>query len=358
MALSMAEIRARLTEQENKSKDFSNGSGMPDAFLAHWNIPDGQALNIRFLPDGNPDNGYFWRERDMITLPFNGIVGDSTAKNVRVTVPCNEMWGPTNSCPVLATVREWYKSQDPVLTEIAQKYWKKKSYLLQCFIAPGSCQVIDDVAPENPIRRVVLNKTIFNKVKSILMNQKIEHLPVDYVHGRDFSIIKGKNGMGFAEYDQSTWDFMARELNDIEKAAIDQYGLFNLDDFMPKRPTAEELEAIKEMFEASVDGLPYDPARWAAYYRPAGVQKPTDSSTVGSAPSTASAMVNTLAQQPATKPVAQPSSAASALSALNQLSGNSSNSQPATAPVQTAPAQQTASSADLLARLAASRAKQ
>ena len=36
---------------------------------------------------------------------------------------------------------------------------------------------------------------------------------------------------------------------------------------------------MKEMFEASVDGEPYDPERWGAYYRPQGVQAPSGNST-------------------------------------------------------------------------------
>jgi hypothetical protein len=37
---------------------------------------------------------------------------------------------------------------------------------------------------------------------------------------------------------------------------------------------------MKEMFEASVDGQPYDTERWGQYFRPAGVTAPTG----GSAP--------------------------------------------------------------------------
>jgi hypothetical protein len=48
--------------------------------------------------------------------------------------------------------------------------------------------------------------------------------------------------------------------------------LFNLNDFMPKRPGVDEVRAIMEMFEASVDGQLYDPDRWSKYYRPSGVQ--------------------------------------------------------------------------------------
>jgi hypothetical protein len=47
---------------------------------------------------------------------------------------------------------------------------------------------------------------------------------------------------------------------------------------LPKKPTDVELKVIKEMFEASVDGQPYDTERWGQYFRPAGVQAPAGSS--------------------------------------------------------------------------------
>jgi hypothetical protein len=47
--------------------------------------------------------------------------------------------------------------------------------------------------------------------------------------------------------------------------------LFNLSDFLPKKPTEVELKVIKEMFEASVDGEAFDMERWGQYYKPAGM---------------------------------------------------------------------------------------
>ena len=60
-------------------------------------------------------------------------------------------------------------------------------------------------------------------------------------------------------------------LSESERGAIDQYGLHNLSDFMPKKPSAEELNIIQEMFKASVDGELYDPDRFGQYYKPAGL---------------------------------------------------------------------------------------
>jgi hypothetical protein len=49
---------------------------------------------------------------------------------------------------------------------------------------------------------------------------------------------------------------------------------------------------MKEMFEASVDGLPYDSEKWGNYFRPYGVDAPSGSaasSNTSSAPSVAPA---------------------------------------------------------------------
>jgi hypothetical protein len=39
---------------------------------------------------------------------------------------------------------------------------------------------------------------------------------------------------------------------------------------LPKRPTEEQLAAMFEMFQASLDGELYDPARWSKFYKPFG----------------------------------------------------------------------------------------
>jgi hypothetical protein len=51
--------------------------------------------------------------------------------------------------------------------------------------------------------------------------------------------------------------------------------LFNLNDFLPKKPGDVELKVIKEMFQASVDGEPFDKEAWGQYFRPAGMGQVT-----------------------------------------------------------------------------------
>ncbi len=280
----LAEIRARLLADQQRQEDAKNGvfNSQPDAFLPFWNIPDGKPLNLRLLDDGG-ENDFFWREREMINLTFRGIKGQHT-DFVKLVVPCNEMFTKQkDSCPVLREVRTWYAAGDDELTKKANQYWKKKSYLFQCFVAPGSVAVENDNAPENPIRRILVNKQIFTRIKSILLNPSVQYLPTDIEHGRDLMVVKSKNSGGFSSYDETQWGMAERPLNEAERAAIAQYGLFDLGEFMPKQPNDEELNAIAEMFAASVNGEAYDPQRWAKYYRPAGVQKPVESNTADTA---------------------------------------------------------------------------
>jgi hypothetical protein len=260
---SLAEIRAKLQAQE--SRTGGNSTGGDNAIYAHWNIAEGSTAKVRFLPDGNSKNSFFWVERLMIRLPFAGIKGQADSKPVIVQVPCVEMYG--EACPVLAEVRTWFK--DKSLEEMGRKYWKKKSYLFQGFVHENPMN--DDKTPENPIRRFIISPQIFNIIKNALMDPEMENLPTDYTGGLDFTIKKTSKG-GYADYSTSSWARKESALTAEEHAAIDQFGLFNLSDFLPKKPTDVELKVIKEMFEASVDGQAYDPDRWAQYYKPAGFQ--------------------------------------------------------------------------------------
>jgi len=107
-------------------------------------------------------------------------------------------------------------------------------------------------------------------------------LPTDYMRGLDFRISKTSKG-GFADYNTSKWSRKESALTEAEQAAIEAHGLFDLNTFLPKKPTDVELKVIKEMFEASVDGQPYDTERWGQYFRPAGVTAPAGGSAAAAA---------------------------------------------------------------------------
>ena len=268
---SLAEIRARLQAAENKGKEGSTGGG-DRSIYPHWNMEEGQSATLRFLPDGNPKNTFFWQERAMIRLPFNGVKGEMDSKQVMVQVPCVEMWGET--CPILTEVRTWFK--DKSLEDMGRKYWKKRSYIFQGFVRENPLS--DDTTPENPIRKFIIGPQIFTTIKGALMDPELEELPTDYLRGLDFRISKGSKG-GFADYNGSKWARKESALTEDEQAAVEKHGLFDLSTFLPKKPGDVELKVIKEMFEASVDGQPYDAERWGQYFRPAGVGAPQGGST-------------------------------------------------------------------------------
>lgn len=307
MATTLAEIRAKLQANENRGSGNSQTGG-DNAIYPHWNIAEGSTTRVRFLPDANTKNSFFWAERAMIRLPFAGVKGQADSKPVVVQVPCMEMYG--EACPVLAEVRPWFK--DPSLEEMGRKYWKKKSYLFQGFVRENALS--DDKAPENPIRRFTISPQIFNIIKAALMDPEMEELPTDYQRGLDFQIVKTSKG-GYADYSTSKWSRKESALTAEEQAAIEQYGLFNLSDFLPKKPSEVELKVIKEMFEASVDGQPYDADRFGAYYKPYGLNVPEGAAKAEAAPAPAAAVAEPIDEDetpaptaPVAAPAAKPSS--------------------------------------------------
>ena len=278
----LAEIRAKLKEQEvNRS---TSNTGGDNAIYPHWNIQEGQEAVVRFLPDKDTNNTFFWTERAMIKLPFNGIKGQADSRPVQVQVPCMEMYGKT--CPVLTEVRPWFK--DKSMEDMGRKYWKKKSYIFQGFVVQNPLN--EDTTPENPIRRFIIGPQIFNIIRAALLDPEMEELPTDSVRGVDFRITKTSKG-GYADYSTSKWSRRERALDEAERAAIDTHGLHNLSDFRPKEPTEAEVKIIKELFEQSVNGEAYDLDKYGQYYRPAGVSAPQKSSataeTTATAPATA-----------------------------------------------------------------------
>jgi hypothetical protein len=216
----------------------------------------------------------------MIRLSFAGVKGQADSKPVVVQVPCMEMYG--EACPILAEVRPWFK--DPSLEEMGRKYWKKKSYIFQGFVRENA--LADDKPPANPIRRFTISPQIFNIIKAALMDPEMEELPTDLQRGLDFQIVKTSKG-GYADYSTSKWARKESALNADEQAAVDEHGLFNLSDFLPKKPSEVELKILKEMFEASVDGQPYDAERWGAYYKPYGLDVPNAAPSADGTPAPA-----------------------------------------------------------------------
>ena len=267
MALILKEIQAKLLEQQAR-KDRSKGGTFTgdNSIYPFWNNPEGSTATLRFLPDGDDTNDFFWVERLIIKIPFPGVKGQNDARPVEVQVPCMDMWKP-GSCPIAAETRPWWT--DPTLEDMARKYWRKKSYVFQGFVTQNPNK--DDNTPENPIRRFIINPSVFDAIKAILMRQDLENSPTDYASGRDFYLSKTTKG-GYANYSSSSWSMKERALGQDELGAIEKNGLFTLSSFLPKKPDDAHLNAIMEMFAASVQEELYDADRWGQFYRPNGMR--------------------------------------------------------------------------------------
>jgi len=265
----LEEIRRRIAAQENKNQDRGT-SPQESPIYPHWNMDDGTTATVRYLPDNDPNNPFFWTERQIIKLPFNGVKNNPDHRGqVIVQVPCMEMY--QKQCPVLTEVRPWYN--DASLKDTASTYWKKRSYIYQGFVRANP--IGNDVSPANPIRRFVISPSIQTLIKASLMDPELDELPTDYIRGLDFNIKKTTKG-GYADYSTSTWARKESPLTEAELEAIAEHGLFTLSEFLPKEPTEAEVKIIAEMFEASVDGDAYDLERFGNYFRPYGMEKPGD----------------------------------------------------------------------------------
>jgi hypothetical protein len=263
----LAEIRAKLMQQETRAGGGDRPAG-DNAIYPFWNLEQGKESTVRFLPDGDSNNTFFWAERLMIKLPFAGVKGETDSKPVQVQVPCMEMYG--EACPILSEVRGWFK--DKSLEDMGRKYWKKRSYIFQGFVVDDGLS--EKEHPENPVRRFIIGPQIFQLIKSALVDPELEEMPTDLARGVDFKLVKTSKG-GYADYSTSKWSRRERPLTDTEQDAIAQHGLFSLKDFLPKKPGDVELRVIKEMFQASVDGEPFDKEAWGQYFRPAGMSAVT-----------------------------------------------------------------------------------
>lgn len=277
------ELRNKLKAMENKGR----GQRTTDESFPFWNIPADSTARVRFLPDGNPDNPFFWQERQQINLTFPGIKGYDEHKEITIRVPCVQMYGQT--CPVITEVSPWWN--DESLKDMASKYWTKRSYFFQGFVQES--QLSEEKLPENPIRKFVIGPQLFKIIKSSLLDPDFDNIPTDYLSGSDFMITKTGKGQ-WPDYSTSKWARKESALSSEQLDAIEQYGLTDMSTWLPARPDRDTVDAIYNMFEASVNGELYDPARFAKYFKPYGFDTAND----------------VAASRPASAPVARPTPSA------------------------------------------------
>lgn len=261
-------LRAKLRESaatgnsSNKPKSRNTGD---NASYPFWDIGVGSSATVRFLPDADTTNDYFWVKREVIKLPFSGVVGGEypTDNDVSVTVPCIDMFGM--KCPIIAATRYLWDKEET--KNLARTYYKKRSYIFQGLVTNSPLE--EENLPENPIRRFVINKSIYDIIYEAILDPDLEDMPTDYNAGRDFTIKKTEKGE-WANYSSSKFSMNPRSLTEVERSIIDQHGLFNLKEALGAVPSPDHIEAMKAMLKDSMDGNPFDMESYGEFYRPYG----------------------------------------------------------------------------------------
>lgn len=270
----MNQLEKLRQQLQNQNQNANRPSGGADnALFPFWNAKSGTTTVVRFLPNGgSEENPFFWVERRVTKLEFDGVIGrpEYSNKKVSVTVPCMKMYDNSNRCPILEGIAPLWNTTE-ANQDIARKFYPKRSFIMQGFVrsVPEFIPNKEDNAPENPIRRFMINQNLFKNIQQGMLDPDMRNIPTDYINGCDFKIIKTQQGE-WPNYSTSTFARSESSLTSEENAAIEQYGLFNLEEFLPNKPTPEGVAVIEEMFQASFAGLPYDP-KWADFYRPWGM---------------------------------------------------------------------------------------
>lgn len=267
-------IRQMMKEEADKKSGTNRPTSSGDnASYPFWNIPEDSTATLRFLPDKDASNPWYWMERAVIKLPFSGTVGgdNPTDKDIEVTVPCIDMFVEfKDKCPIIEYTKPWWKKIDGQKNpkeDLARMYYKKRTFIAQGFVVHSPFE--EPSVPENPIRRFTLGSEIIQKLRAGMADPDMEYMPTDYMNGYDFRIRKTKKGE-HNNYSTSDWARRSRPLSEEEAMAIEKHDLFNLADFRGARPSAEGVAVIKAMFEASLAGDPYDFASWGNFFRPYG----------------------------------------------------------------------------------------
>lgn len=292
MALNLQEMRAKM-ESKNASSQFQNKEFGSSDIFKFGDLKAGDEIRIRFVEDADKTNSFFWRERHSRTLRFNSLLlpnGTMMSKDTFVSVPAFNLKSNETNCDDLP--QEYlYKSNEDVIQQKIKGFWidgdktsqalynkfgKKVTYLFQGFVhSPGY---------ETKLYRFVINKDLFNLIKTFMSDSEIEDVPCDIQNGRDFIlkvseknvVINGTNQKVKDYVTQSKWSGKVSPLTAEEVAYIEEHGAFDLKKFLPKRPSAEQEQIMLDMYGASYDGNPYDIKNWSSTFRPDNIRLDQD----------------------------------------------------------------------------------
>jgi hypothetical protein len=254
----LAALRANVIAEQAKK---AAGNAPVSATLPYWLTPEGMTSLIRPLPDANTENPYPYVIKHQSSLPFQGVAGTDKTEEVIIKVVSPKTHG--QDCPITAAIKAEGLWEHEATKPVARQYYPKPVYVGAALAV--KLGFTEERVPENPVRIVHYNKSLYDALMAGLMDPEIEELPTDPDRGRDFKIIKTKKGQ-YANYSTSSFSMKERPLTEAERAGIEKHGLIDLSTLLGKAPDQDELNALVEMYEASRAGLPFDVERWGKWY--------------------------------------------------------------------------------------------
>ena len=243
----------------------------PSELFPHWKLDFGQSASVRFLPDGDETNLFFWKKKMMWnwTFPMEG------GGEKRVVMPCKKMFDAKATCEAYNLLSEMFdtakKTDDEDLRKAASKYWVDTSFIYHGFVR--SSDFIEEEKPDSLIRKFdIIKKTHYDQIESRVMDNNpdtaLTAWPVEFDEGLNFIFKKTKNGE-YASYANSMFSNNPTPLSDEEVQAIEDVGgVPPLTKYLPDVPTEEQYVLQVEMLQAALDGQVWNAewdSVWTAY---------------------------------------------------------------------------------------------
>jgi hypothetical protein len=339
-----------LNKLQESMKTRSSGGNV---FYRYKNLDYNATSTIRFLPasseiaenDVKPD---FWLDRKVIRLRFNDPMVEGGV--VILPIPVMQMYkrGKTEDDIILRQVTPIYDEADKLkkagreeeakqVRAKASYHWHRGETIAQCFVVRSG--FIEQDPPENPIRIVELNKQLMNVIKSTLHSddpeEKLEFWPCHGKKGTNFVIKKTKSGdwpkydagSGFSRSGPTPWTTAQIE-------AIQQYGMFDLTNFLPPRPSEDEYKMLAHIVERSIAGVRIWEPDWEAHLENVKTYRTTQDGTPSEpADESLQVQVKDLASKLTGGPMTSAADVVSALSKTNpSLGANDPDELPETEP--------------------------
>lgn len=278
--LTIEEMRKALLAKNNYTP--RNG-GSNSKFFSFTNLKPGDKVRIRLLEDADTDNQYFWRNRANRTLRFNGLMsgGQFYDGEIKVDVPAfNLKQGAVdNTLPAEYTITS---AEDPIQQkikdlwnqgsegqELYRKFKRREAFLYRGFIRQENGESKFSYFSFSPKMQPMIEKAITDEEEYTTFPE----YPIDHDKGRDF-IIRVTDNAGRKSYETSSYALSTSALTQQELELLnDEENNRKLCEFMPKKPTVEQVECMEEMYEAVSNDQPFDYDKWSPYFKPSNAYK-------------------------------------------------------------------------------------